>query len=98
MGWARRDVFILESNRLTDDDVSDIYETISHEAATKLPDGDFDHATTTDPHVLIYGDPIGGFTTIGPVIPNTPQLDRFIDIELRATTWWLARLDSLDDT
>jgi hypothetical protein len=45
--------------------------------------------------VLITGTPADGFRFIGPVTPNDPDLDTFIDTELRGQDWWYATLEPL---
>jgi Helix-turn-helix len=46
-------------------------------------------------HLLIVGTPADGFRYIGPVTPNDPDLDEYIDRELRDEYWWLVELDPL---
>lgn len=51
----------------------------------------------TGSHVLIVGNPAEGFSYFGPVVPNTPHLDEYIDRELRNETWWLVKLNPLPE-
>jgi hypothetical protein len=47
--------------------------------------------------VLVYGDPAGGFQFVGPVTPNDPDLEDYIERELRGVSWWYVPLRSLDE-
>lgn len=48
------------------------------------------------PVILVYGDPASGFKFIGPVIPNDPDLDEYIDTHLPNETWWYVPVTTLD--
>lgn len=47
--------------------------------------------------ILVYGDPASGFKFIGPVVPNTPDLEEYIETHLQNDTWWFVPVTSLDD-
>lgn len=49
------------------------------------------------PVLLVYGDPAEGFHFIGPVTPNDPKLDAFVDSELRNVTWWYVPINTLSE-
>lgn len=48
-----------------------------------------------EPMLLVYGDPVEGFQFIGPITPNDPDLDEFVERELHNVTWWYAPIQSL---
>lgn len=48
-------------------------------------------------HVLVTGDLVTGFTFIGPITPNDPILDEYVDTELRDQHWAYIELTSLPD-
>lgn len=43
-------------------------------------------------HLLVYGNPVDGFTFIGPITPNDPELEAWIENHLAGETWWYAPL------
>jgi hypothetical protein len=49
------------------------------------------------PVLLVWGSPDDGFRFVGPVTPNDPELDKFVDEQLRNVNWWYAPLSSLED-
>lgn len=49
------------------------------------------------PVLLVYGNPAEGFTYVGPVTPNDPDLDHFVDTGLRNVTWWYVPLRTLPE-
>jgi hypothetical protein len=55
-----------------------------------------DEANTST--VLIVGTPADGFRFIGPVTPNDPALDAYVDTELRGQDWWYATLEPLPES
>jgi hypothetical protein len=46
-------------------------------------------------HVLVVGNPADGFRFYGPITPNDPALELFIETELRNEDWWYAELRPL---
>lgn len=50
-----------------------------------------------EPMVLVVGNPADGFRFIGPVTPNDPALDEYVETELRNETWWYAPLTALPE-
>lgn len=47
------------------------------------------------PMLLVSGTPADGFKYVGPVIPNDPDLDDYVDRHLRNEYWWYVDLRSL---
>lgn len=52
-------------------------------------------AATGGTHVLVTGTPSEGFTFIGPVTPNDPDLEHYTDIDPKPDYWWYAKLTAL---
>lgn len=50
----------------------------------------------TRPCLLVYGTPATGFTYVL-ATPNDPDLEAFIDAELRDAYWWYVPLHSLSE-
>ena len=48
-------------------------------------------------HILVSGNLVDGFSFIGPVTPNDPTLDRYVDTELNGQEWHYVQLTSLDE-
>jgi hypothetical protein len=48
------------------------------------------------PVMLVYGNPADGFTYVGPVVPNDPELESYIETELHDQYWWYVSFTSLD--
>lgn len=48
-----------------------------------------------EPVILMVGNPSDGFKLIGPVMPNDPDLDRFIELYMQNDYWWYVPLMSL---
>ncbi len=46
--------------------------------------------------LLVTGDPGSGFRYIGPVTPNDPDLDEYIETNLRDEYWWYLPVQSLE--
>ena len=40
------------------------------------------------PVMIMYGDPVGGFKIVGPVVPNSYEIERITDEVLFDETWW----------
>jgi hypothetical protein len=66
-----------------------------HEGKLRLFIGD--HKDVAEPVLLVWGSPEDGFHFVGPVMPNDPELDSFVDQQLRNVNWWYAPLSSLED-
>ncbi len=45
--------------------------------------------------LLVWGDPAAGFTYVGPVTTNDPDLEAFIERYLHDRYWWYVPLTSL---
>jgi hypothetical protein len=38
--------------------------------------------------LLVWGTPVDGFTHMGPVEPNDPDMERWIETYLKDESWW----------
>lgn len=54
-------------------------------------------ASFDESKILVVGNPGDGFRLIGPVTPNDPALDHYIDFQLTSEDWWYLPVQSLDD-
>lgn len=81
-----------------DDEMYDLLVELAERNAELEGEGEIDLSDPVEvfaPVLLVYGDPAEGFTYVGPVTPNDPELDLFVDTELRTVTWWYVPLRTL---
>ena len=57
---------------------------------------DSEHPMPGQHTVLVHGSPSQGFEFIGPVVPDTGQVNAYIENVLAGRPWWFAPMKSLD--
>ena len=46
-------------------------------------------------HVIAVGNPFDGITLHGPIVPNTPETEEFLENECRNETWWIIEVQPI---